>query len=152
LEHTAAELMGKLLDPALWVRYPHLRKTTDSLPAGLRLAHAKVEFEGLGKLARDGKDRVKRGHGLLKDHRNLLTPDTPHVRVGGPEQVLTIEDDSPAHRFARRVWHEAHDREGAHTLAAATFPHEAQGFSLGEIIGDPIHGLHHAVLGEEIGL
>src|SRR5712691_13003728 len=42
LEHTSAELMWKLLDPALWVRYPHLLKTTDSLPAGLRLAHAKV--------------------------------------------------------------------------------------------------------------
>src|SRR5712691_555468 len=104
LEHTSAELMWKLLEPALWVRYPHLLKTTDSLSAGLRLAHAKVEFKGLGKLALDGENRVEGGHGLLKDHGNLLTTDPPHLRVGELEQVLTSEDDFPAHRFTRRVW------------------------------------------------
>src|SRR5229473_5557744 len=46
LEHAAAELMGKLPEPALRVRYPHLLKTTHGLPAGLRLAHGKVEFKG----------------------------------------------------------------------------------------------------------
>src|SRR5262249_15493071 len=139
LQHPAAELMWKLLDPTLRVRYPHLLQTTDSLPTGLRLAHAKVEFKGLGKLALDGEHRVEGGHGLLKDHGNLLTTDMPHLQVGELEQVLTLEDDFPSHRFARRVWNEAHDRERAHALAAAAFSHEAQGFSLCKIVGDPIH-------------
>src|SRR5688500_10389851 len=42
LEHTAAELMWKLLDPSLWVRYPYLLKTTDRLLAGIRPTHTKV--------------------------------------------------------------------------------------------------------------
>jgi hypothetical protein len=77
---------------------------------------------------------------------------SPHLRVGELEQVLASEDDFPAHRFAGRVWNEAHESARAHTLAAAAFSHEAQGFSLGEIIGDSIHGLHHTCLGEEVGL
>src|SRR5262249_41528911 len=87
LQQPAAELMWKLLDPTLRVRYPHLLQTTDSLPTGLRLAHAKVEFKGLGKLALDGEHRVEGGHGLLKDHGNLLTTDMPHLQVGELEQV-----------------------------------------------------------------
>src|SRR6266481_5788190 len=125
LEHASAELMGKLLEPALRVRYPHLIETTHSLPARRRLAHAKVEFEGFGKLALDRENRVEGGHRLLIDHGNLLATDTPDLRIRQLEQVLTIEDDFPAHRFARRVWNEAHDGQRAHTLAAAALSHEA---------------------------
>src|SRR5229473_1639630 len=152
LEHASAELMWKLLEPALRVRYPHLLKTTHSLPAGLRLAHGKVEFKRLGKLALDGENRVEGGHGFLIDHGNLLAADASDLRVGQLEQVSTIEDDFPAHRFARRVGNEAHDGQSAHTLAAAALSHEAQGFSLFESIGDSIDRLHHAFLGEEMGL
>src|SRR5438094_3479070 len=72
LQHAATELMGELLEPALRVRYPHLPETTHGLPAGLRLAHAKVEFKGFGQLTPDGENRVERSHRLLIDHGNLL--------------------------------------------------------------------------------
>ena len=81
LEHATAELMGKLPEPALRIRYPDLLKTTHSLPAGLRLAHAKVQFKGLGKLTLDRENRVEGGHGLLIDHGNLLATDPPDLRV-----------------------------------------------------------------------
>src|SRR5262252_6308350 len=132
LQHASAKLMRKLREPALRVRYPYLLKTTHSLLAGLHLAHAKVKFKGLGKLALDRENGVEGGHGLLIDHGNLLATDPPDLRVGQLEQVLTIEDDFPTHRFARRVWNETHDGQSAHTLAAATFSDEAQGFSLFE--------------------
>src|SRR6266568_426210 len=137
LEHASAELMGKLPEPALRVRYPHLLETTHSLPAGFRLAHGKVELKGFGKLALDRENRVEGGHGFLIDHGNLLATDAPDLRVGQREQVLTIKDDFPAHRFAWRIWNEAHDGQSAHTLAAAALSHEAQGLSLFESIGDP---------------
>src|SRR6266446_3406324 len=125
LEHASAELMGKLLEPALRVRYPDLLKTTHSLPAGLRLAHGKVEFKGFGKLALDRENRVEGGHRFLIDHGNLLAADAPDLSVGQLEQILTIEDDLTAHRFARRVWNEAHDGQSAHTLAAAALSDKA---------------------------
>src|SRR6266481_1349814 len=151
LEHTAAELMGELLEPALRVRYPDLLETTNGLPAGLRLAHGKVEFKRFGKLALDRENRVEGGHRLLIDHGNLLAADAPDLGTGQLEQVLTIEDDFPAHGFAGRVRDETHDGQSADTLAAAALSHEAQGFSLFENIGDTIDRLHHAFLGEEIG-
>src|SRR5260370_30632629 len=136
--------MGKLPEPALRVRYPHLLETPHSLPAGFRLAHGKVQLKGLGKLALDRENRVEGGHRLLIDHGNLLATDPPDLGVGQLEQVLTIEDDFPAHRFARRIWNKAHDGQSAHTLAAAALSDEAQGFSLLERIGDTIDRLHPA--------
>src|SRR5207244_3501035 len=104
-----------------------------------------------GKLALDGENRVEGGHRLLVDHGNLLAADAPDLGTGQLEQVLTIEDDFATHDFAGRVRNEAHDRQSAHTLAAAALSHEAQGFALFESIGDPIDRLHHAFRGEEIG-
>src|SRR5260370_34180955 len=115
--------MGKLPEPALRVRYPDLLETTHSLPAGFRLAHGKVELKGFGKLALDRENRVEGGHGFLIDHGNLLATDAPDLGVGQLKQVLTIEDDFPAHRFARRVWNEAHDGQRADTLARNTLSH-----------------------------
>src|SRR5207245_3395143 len=151
LQHAAAELMGKLLEPALWVWDPYLFETTHSLSASRRPAHGEVEFKGLGKLALDRENRVERGHRLLIDHGNLLATDAPDLGIGQLEQVLTIEDDLPAHRLARRLSNQAHDGQSAHTLAAAALSHEAQGFPLFESIGDAVDRLHHSFRGEEMG-
>src|SRR5215469_466481 len=151
LQHAATELVGKLPEPALRVRYPDLLQTTHSLSAGHRFDHAKVEFNSLGKLTADGENRVEGCHWLLIDHGNLLAADATDLPIRQLEQVPTVEDDFPAHSLAGRVRHEAHDGQSADTLTAAALSHEAQGFSFFEDIGDAIDRLHHPRRGEEMG-
>ena len=60
----------------------------DRALARLLAIQTEVELQRLHQLVADGVDRVERGHRVLKDHRDVVAPDPPHLRVGELDQVL----------------------------------------------------------------
>src|SRR5262249_37066576 len=60
--------------------------------------------------------------------------------------------DLALHDTARRLGDEAHDAERRHALAAARLAHHAERLALVDVEVDAVHGAHHALVSEEVGL
>jgi hypothetical protein len=75
-----------VLDALLWVGDAHHVEKLDRALKRLLLGVATVEAEPLPQLATNGVDRVKRGHGVLEDHRDVVSADVLHLLLAHLEQ------------------------------------------------------------------
>jgi len=95
--------------------------------------------------------RVQRGHRLLEDHRDLVAADPLHLGLGERQQVAAAVADAPAGDPARRVRDEAQDGQRGDALAAAGFPHDAQGLATAQVEGEAVHRADRPGRGAEFG-
>jgi hypothetical protein len=115
------------------------------------VAQAPVEPEDLHDLLADGEHRIERSHGLLEDHGDAVAPDLAHAVRGRTQQVLPQEADVAADGGLGRG-EQPEDGQGGDGLAAARFPHQAQGFAGAEVEADAGHRPHLALEGVEVDL
>jgi len=120
--------------------------------AGLLVVHAQVQLERLGDLVADGQHRVQGGHWVLEDHGDLRPAQQTHLFRVELHQVPAAEYHRIGLDLAGRLGDQPHNREGVHTLAAAAFPHNAQGFALIQRVGDAIHGINRPLLRVKFGV
>ncbi len=121
------QLVGIFADPNLRRGDADLGEHFDGESERLAAIARPVEQEYLAQLATDGVDRVEGGHGLLEDHPDLASADATHRldREGG--DIFSLEQDLAAADAAHGLRQQAHDRQRGHALAAARFPHHAEG-------------------------
>ena len=87
-----------------------------------------MELDCLSDLAADRKDRVKRGHRLLENHRNLRTANRPHLGLAKREQVTALEQDRSPDDTAV-LGQKPHYREHAHRLTRPRLTDQAHQLS-----------------------
>ena len=152
LPHSPAELVRVLPDPPLRVGNPHLRQQVNGVPPRLIPGLPHMQLDGLRQLPVQRQHGIQRSHRLLEHHRHLGAPDPAHIVHINLEDVLTLKDNLPAHRFPRRIGNQPHQRQRAYAFAAAALPYQPQGFAGQYLIGDVVNSLHYPFVGKEVGL
>ena len=160
VERAMAIMTRWRIPPESWCGYSRARRFASGIPTwpsistarSLRLAPRDplVERDRLRDLVAARVDRVERGHRLLEDHRDRVAADVPHLLVGHREEVAAREPDRALDDPAGPL-DEPHDRERRDALAAPGLADDAQGLAVADPEADPVDGLDHAVLGEEVG-
>ena len=111
-----------------------------------------VPADDLGDLLAHRIDRIEGGHRLLEDDGDLLAADVVHLIGPQRHQVPSLPEDLPGDDAPRRHRDQLQDGERGDGLAATGLAHDTQRLLSidGEV--DAVHGLHHAVVGGEMGL
>src|ERR1700694_1113072 len=103
----------------------------------------------LGDLVSDPHHRIERGHRLLENHRNAISPDLPHPVLVEIEKIGSFELNRAADDPAGGVGDEAHDRQRGHALAATGFAHDRQRLATADVERDVVDGLEQPRTREE---
>ena len=91
--------MRVLVEPLLGLGHLDLAEHLEGAGAGLGPADVAVEEDALRDLATDGHGRVERGHRVLGDQGDLVTPDIAHLPLVERGQIPTEQ----GHRAAAQV-------------------------------------------------
>ena len=63
-----------------------------------------MQPQRLGDLVADRQHRIERGHRLLKDHRDLVAANVPHLGFFELHQILSLEGDDTADDLSGWIW------------------------------------------------
>ena len=108
--------------------------------AGLPLAEAQVDPQGLPDLISYGHQGMEGGDAVLEHYRHLFASQAPDLFERSPEEVFPGEIDFPSAGDQAGLLEEPEDRLGADALAAAALPHEANHAARLYGEGEPVHG------------
>ena len=142
LAHPAAELVRVSAEARWRVRYAYQVQHLYRLCPGLsRAALFSVNRERLDYLLPDREYRVERSHGILKNHRDLVTTERPHLARALAEEVFPVEghfsrDDFPGIRK------QPQNRQGRHALPASGLADDADGLPGRDVKIHAPYGLH----------
>ena len=103
----------------------------------------------LGELLAHLVEGVQRGQRVLEDHRDLVAADAAQLLFVERHEVAALEQDPPAHLGAL-VAREAEHSQRRDGLAGARLAHDPERLSGEHLVGDPVDGVHDAVLGVEL--
>ena len=99
-----------------------------------------VDPDGLADLRADGHGGVEAGHGVLKNHREQLSPQFVHIPLLVMGDIGAIDQDGAGLDFCR-PGEKLHDAPAQHAFAAARFPHQSQHLSSLEGEADIPHSM-----------
>ena len=83
--------------------------------------------------------RVQRGHGFLKNHRNAIATDMPQFFLAQAQQVLPAIGNAAARVMCERVGQQPEDRMCGDRFARAAFADQGQGLPTFDIKTDALH-------------
>ena len=124
----------------------HLQHILRPCP-GLLGGDVGVQLNHLLNLVAHGFHRIQRGHGVLEDHGNLLTPDVPHLLGGELQEITSLIEDLAACDLRRGIRQNPHDAEGCGGFTGAGLAHQAQGLAHGDVQVQPVDSFHSAAAG-----
>jgi len=104
-------------------------KHFDHAFAGCTTRQPLMEPDDFTDLVPNRKNRVKRCHRLLEDHRNPVAPNFAHLKFRKFQQALAIEKDIAVLYFAGRIRYQANNGMGGDTFTAAGFSYQTQCFT-----------------------
>ena len=141
--------MGVFVDSPLGSGDAHQSEHLRRPVKGFRFVHSLMGHIRFRDLVSDRVNRVQRGHGLLEDHGDVFAPDLPHGRRRKLEEVPALEFDGPS-----RIFPGGSGMRRMIVRAVTDFPQpdspKTPGFGPVDPEGDPVHGLHHPLGGEEM--
>ncbi len=147
LAHTAGELVGERVHPALGVGDADHVEEVDGPFAGDLLVQRLMGLDGLDDLVADGVDGGQRGQRVLEDHADVLAADLRHGGVAEAEQFAPGELDRPGDLGALGEQPEyGHGRDG---LSGAGLADDAEHLARTHGVGDAAYGLHVARFARE---
>jgi hypothetical protein len=112
--------------PPLRLGNPDQPQHLDRLGPRLPGRHFPVQAQHFGDLVADPHHGIERGHRLLKDHRDPISPDLAHLGLVEAEQIGAFQRHRAADHPARRVRHQPHHRQRGDALAATGFADDRQ--------------------------
>ena len=89
--------------------------------------HLAMQKQWFQQLVTDGIHRIERGHGLLKDHGNIIAPDMAYLVHGELENVAAVKLDPAADRDAAGLFKKTEDGHGGYGFARAGFSDQGMG-------------------------
>ena len=149
LLHAAGELVGVLIDDDRRIGKSQLSKQLHR-PSPGRLARGdSVSPHDAGELPSHGEQRIERGRGVLKHHRDASPSQPAHCRLALRQQVLTVVEDLASAHDSTRLWHEAHDRAPGDGLAASGLADDSEDPALFDGEAHSPHRVHVSLRGGE---
>ena len=136
--------MRVLVESLAGGRHFNLLERAQGLRARCRSAQSQVQTHRFGDLLAHRQHRVQAGHGLLKDHGDLVAAQAAHVVVAHLQHVmhlaLAIGQQGLARKFPAGVaGQQAHQAQGCERFATAGLAHQGQGLSVVEVKADTTH-------------
>ena len=125
LAHSTRELVGKVVQTLLGARESDEAEHLNCTVKRLLLADPAVDEDRLGDLVTDALGRVKRGHGVLEDHGDVVATNLLHLLVRELREVLAHEVDAAA-RDVPPGRQKLQDRQSRHRLAATRLADDAE--------------------------
>ena len=122
----------------LWASRPRVR-----WPHGFE---TEVKLHRLGDLFADRQHRIEEGHGVLKDHCDLMAANAPHFGFALGAQALPVEGD-PVGGYARILCQQAHDGKCGYRFARARFADDAERFAGAQLKRQSVDGGDRTVFG-----
>ena len=150
LAHPAGKAVRIVVEPRLGRRDAHLFQQADGFRLGRGPRQPPVQHDRFGNLRADGQHRVKRGHRLLKDHRDLVAADGAHLVGRQLQQIAAVKDDL-ALDAAIAGGRQLHDGHGRHAFARAGFADHGQGLVGVDVERDVAHHRLPARIGPKGG-
>jgi hypothetical protein len=95
--------MGIFAHPPFGGRNFHLPQHLDRFLHRFAPADPFMEDDPFGDLLSDREDRIERGHRLLKDHRDPVSPYFPHLFFGKGQKVFPLEEDPASDDLSGRI-------------------------------------------------
>src|SRR6185369_10584537 len=100
-----------------------------------------METQCFGNLFADGKDRIERGHWILKDHGDIVAAHLAHFGVGKLEQILAVKKYLAVYDLSGRR-DKPHDGKRSHRLPTTRLTNEPQQLASIEMKTHPINRTH----------
>src|SRR5277367_504228 len=97
----------------------------------------------------DRQHWIERGHRLLKDHRDLIAADVPHLGLAQAQKIAAGEADRAGDDPSRRRRDQTQDRQRSNTLAAAALADDGEGLARQDVERNPADRADYPVAGEE---
>jgi hypothetical protein len=94
LSHPTAQFMGVAFDLAFGIRQAHAPEQRYGVCGRLLARLPQVQDPHLRELIRDGQIGIQAGHRILKDHRDAIAADFPHLLFVQRRKVLTVKQDA----------------------------------------------------------
>ena len=114
---------------------------------GLLLGALLVKLDDLRDLVAHPHNGVQGGHGILKDHGDLIAADLSQLAVLHLEQILPVEEDLSAADLGGGLGQKPQNGQGGGGLARAGLAHQTQGLALFDGEADAVDRLDHRVVG-----
>jgi hypothetical protein len=148
LAHTAGELVRERGRPLLRVGDADQVEQFDGLFGGAVLGHVLVDAQRLGDLVAHRVHRCEGRQRVLEDHRDLFAADgRGGLVVERQEFLAAVAGRAVDARVARQ---QAHDRQRRDGLARPGLADDAEDLAGPDVVGQPAHRGHVAVLGREL--
>ena len=148
LPHASGEFEGILLHA--FFRFVDIDKVQHfhcPVPRLLLVAF-RVEQDRFHQLVSDRIGRVKAGHGILENDRDLVAPDTFHHIFIGAHQLLPVTLDRTRDDPACRC-QDLHDGISRHRFSGSGFSHNSENLSSLKIKRDTIYRTHLSCIREK---
>ena len=146
---TTRQLVRIIINPCRCIGNPHRLEQFQCAPAGRCIVNPAMQAQHFDDLLANGKNRVERGHRLLKDHRDLIAPQAPQPCRRCLRQIFALEQDLPA-RNAPHGRQQTHQRKRSHRLATAGLADKTDALAAFECEGNIIQNGNGAGTGGEL--
>ncbi len=151
LAHAPRELVRVLVHAPRRIRDTNESQQIDRPRTRRRLRDVAVRPHRLYQLGTHPVQRVQRGQRVLKDHRNVVTPDRPQPFFGQRHQVLALEQD-PSRDARALAACEPERRQRRDRLARPRLADDPKRAPLHHLIGDAVDGVHDAILARKLNV
>src|SRR4051812_20588360 len=100
--------MGIIADPFFRRGYADEFQHLNGFVPGFFAGKVLMERDRFANLVSYREYWVQRGHGFLKDHRDLIASDGSHLAWAKLKKVFSLIEDLSAYDTTGRVWDQAH--------------------------------------------
>ena len=132
LPHAAGQLMRIVVETASGSRNAHPFEQAQGFPVGGLPIHAAMIHQRFTDLETDWQYRIEACHRLLKDHRDTIAAQCPHLVFRQGQQILAFKHNLALNATVD-LRQQAHDGESSHAFTGARLAHHSQGFARGQI-------------------
>src|SRR6478736_2799136 len=92
-----------------------------------------MQHQNFTNLFFDGMQWIERGHRLLKDDRDVITPHLPDFLLPHGQKFAALKFDRPRRMMGRRIRQQLHYRQGGDRLAGAGFTDKCHRLTLADV-------------------
>jgi hypothetical protein len=99
-----------------------------------------VEPKNLSQLIADTVTGIQGSHGVLEDHRDLVSPDLPHLRFREGQQIFPVKFNFSPGNSSSRPRNQPENGKTGHGLSATRLPHYPDRLPFTNREMDPVDG------------
>src|SRR5436190_1525508 len=128
--------MRVALEPRFWLGNADLGKQFNCTRARLLSDQTAVQQQNLADLLVDAMERIERGHGLLKDDRDVIAANVTNLVLAQAEELLAFETNRTGRVISCGIRQELEHGKCGNRFPRSGFAHQRDRLSLVDCKGD----------------